>query len=623
MLFLMKTYQSNKKERETMFCGKCGASLSDGAKFCPVCGAQIENAEIPAQPTETEQGQTEVLNPVDPPETPAPEFVPEQPRLNHLPQEPASAPQPPKKKKIGKIVGGICAAVVVAVAGVTAAAFPWVSNFVRRTVMSPEAYYSHVENKTFNQVAARLETGVDAKVPMLTDGKVSSEFRAEIDPTVLQLLSNVAGTDLSWINDASINADIAAEGDKLQVILAAALKNDRFLDWEILRDGKNVYTGLPQLSDRYALLTMDALPALLNDLTGMDLSDYAANLNVRDSEDYARLLPELIRRYGKAAADNLGEVDREKDAIETESGDVSCTRLTVHINDDSVNEIFHAWAELLEDDQDVKALFESLYPYEEDDFDEFYQEMIGELSDADVSFDEKVDYVVWIDAKGEVIGRALETDYGVLTVQYPEKRGDSYLSVTFKADNVNVGFSGHAKDGSGEWVLSYNKQELLEITTKDLKVTDGSANGSIKVAPGEDIGAVLSLAGVDSQYASMLENIALCLDFEGTDGSQTVVLSLKQDENALVALTGKVWENPDLEMLDPDDLDVIAIQDQDDIEEWASSFDLIDFLGSLPEEITSLIGDLAKQNSSSYYDDDYDREWYIDDTPSFGTGTAL
>ncbi len=35
-----------------MFCGKCGSSIPDGAKFCPSCGNAVE---MPAQATPVEE----------------------------------------------------------------------------------------------------------------------------------------------------------------------------------------------------------------------------------------------------------------------------------------------------------------------------------------------------------------------------------------------------------------------------------------------------------------------------------------------------------------------------------------------------------------------------------------
>lgn len=41
------------------FCGKCGTKVDEGVKFCPACGAQMEETEQTAQQTQNTQQQTE------------------------------------------------------------------------------------------------------------------------------------------------------------------------------------------------------------------------------------------------------------------------------------------------------------------------------------------------------------------------------------------------------------------------------------------------------------------------------------------------------------------------------------------------------------------------------------
>ncbi len=116
-----------------MFCGKCGSTLSAGAKFCTKCGWQIPASQIPIQPTPQTPVQPVTQAPVQPvtqaPVQPAPEApmqpAPEAPVRPTLeaPVQPAAnssgaAPEKTKKKsKLPLIISLVCVALIVVGAG--------------------------------------------------------------------------------------------------------------------------------------------------------------------------------------------------------------------------------------------------------------------------------------------------------------------------------------------------------------------------------------------------------------------------------------------------------------------------------------------------------------------------
>lgn len=93
-----------------MFCTKCGKQIPDISKFCPECGAVIEQkpAAPVQQPTPVQQPvvqQPVVQQPTAPTQQPAPNY--------QQPYQYPQPPMPPKKNHTGLIIGLIAAGVVI------------------------------------------------------------------------------------------------------------------------------------------------------------------------------------------------------------------------------------------------------------------------------------------------------------------------------------------------------------------------------------------------------------------------------------------------------------------------------------------------------------------------------
>jgi tetratricopeptide (TPR) repeat protein len=148
-----------------MFCNKCGAQVSDGARFCTKCGSPLDAAAEPAQSTEPIEPaevtepveQAESFEPTEPNYIPTEGYIP--PELGYEPAAPSTSPEIPEKKPNKGLIAGIVAAVAVVLCVILF--FAW----IRPTYLSGSAKY----DRAINSAAAELaDEDYDAAIESYT-----------------------------------------------------------------------------------------------------------------------------------------------------------------------------------------------------------------------------------------------------------------------------------------------------------------------------------------------------------------------------------------------------------------------------------------------------------------------
>lgn len=628
-----------------MFCEKCGTQLQDGERFCPNCGepAPASTASAPAGGVQNAAPQ-----PVQPSPMPQPApYVPgsataagaAQPDGKGKRKKPDGGKKP--KKAVFVAAGVAVLAVVLVSVGIVVSAGN-MGNFFRRTFSSPEDYYQYVESENAEALAENVSDMYN-RILLSNKDLFNSAYNAtvtlELDDAGKDLLqlAGMAGVDLSALDSASLGGGVAINDDMISMNLSTALNNRDFLTFILLMDiakGK-LFVQLPDLTNTY--LGID-----LEDEVGYSYDNFVEEWeDIREAyEDSVGSLPgqqelaKLLNKYMKIAVSCVEDVDKSSTTLRAEGVEVKCTALEVTIGARDVADMLDAILEEAEDDDDLEDFIIDLAEAFGEDGGYIYDDLLDELEWAyndlkDVRGGNDIVMTVYVDGKGNVIGREFEADGVLISMLMPEKGGEFGYELSVKRGrNTYLSLTGSGeKDGDvidGEFSLScadfyYSSGgsrsgmlDILDITVESLDLATlekGQLNGTLVISPGSDVADMVRNAVGSIPGMSMLEDISFRLTAATTDGSLTYSFNVSYDGKSVGTLTLALDKKQASNISSPSDRDVVYPQGMWELQEWAQGFDedaILDRLGTIgkifgyddPEE---LLEELMWYLSRPYY----------------------
>lgn len=209
-----------------MKCRKCGAELQENEKICSVCGQEAETVETNARKEETK----ETSDTAD--------------GLTASDQAPSGSPEP-EKKKSGKVMLGVAAAV--AVVGIGAAAVPKLMENPKKTVI---AAFESINSE--NQITGAEEI-FGWKEFLENYGKVDCEsvFRIQIDGCSEPGMEMFEGAGLEVRSMADL------ENWKSRAEMSLDYKHMDLADLQFYYGDQMFMAAVPQLVDRVFTLKID------------------------------------------------------------------------------------------------------------------------------------------------------------------------------------------------------------------------------------------------------------------------------------------------------------------------------------------------------------------------------
>lgn len=573
-----------------MFCEKCGTQLQDSERFCPKCGTPAPVNAVPAsegtqgaaaQPESTPQAVTNAAGNVA---AGAAEAVKSAETGNQSVQS-VDEGKAPKKKK-GPVIAGVAAAVVLVViiaglSGITAR----IGNFVHKTFSSPEKYYQYVEKKNAQELAAAVgdfyqlyvldqkdmfNTTANSKVS-LTLGKGGKD---------LLELAGLAGVDLSWIESASFASDVTVKGDQLGMSFSAAVNKSNILSLVMAMDidAGEIYLQIPELTDTY--IGID-----LRDAVGSSYAKNLANGWEDFQEKYTEILTslpsqakleKLLNKYMKIALSCVEDVDKKSKSLKVEGVEQKCTVLEVTIDARTAADIVDAILEEAEDDGTLEDFIFDIADAFEADGDDIYDEFLDGLEYIyqglkNVRGGDEIVLTVYVNGKGEVVGRELEAGNVTIAMLMPEKgRKFGYeFSITEGRQSFSLTGSGKRSGDKidGDFRLRYSGVSLLDITTDNLNLKSlkkGQLNGKVEVSIGSGIGTVVgTVPGM-----SILQNMKFTLSGKSSAKSAECTFGLIYDGDDMGSITVSAESKKASSVKIPKEKNVIFVEDERDIEDW-------------------------------------------------------
>lgn len=626
-----------------MFCEKCGTQLQDSEKFCPVCGTPAPDSvdaapaagQAATENASVQSGQTQM------PAYAAPSFE-EVPNGSEVAigggamfsvSDPTETSQPVKEKKKSKkkffVIGGIVAAA--ALIGVVTFAFELparIGNWWHKTVSSPEKYYQYVEKGNAEKMAS---SAGELYQTIILDSKDFFNSTSNMTITLevgeggkelLELAEKMAGMDLSWFENVSFGEVVTIDGNQFGLDLSTTLNSEKLLSMVMaldLESGK-AFLQIPELTSTYLGLDLEELLGISFDdvVDGWEefKDDFQAVIDAMPSQSR---MEKMLIKYVQVATDCIDDVEKRSTTLKVEDVSQKCTALEITLDAELVAEMLKAVLEEAEDDADLEAFIVDIVDALGGDGDDVYDEFIEGLEYLyddikDVrGGDEEVTLTLYVDGKGNVIGRLLEAE-GVEIAMLMAQSGGKFgyeLSMYIDDGEESMGLYGSGKISgdkiSGEFSLNlydaYNGGdiEIMTFTTEslDLKsLKQGMFNGKIVMSPGSEL--VKQMTGGSPYVASIIRDLKFSLSGKSSADSAECTFGVIYDDKDLISLTASSESKKSSGVNIPKDKNAIFIEDERDLEDWFDEIDWDKFISglkktNLPKSVISEIEDICEE----------------------------
>ena len=638
-----------------MFCQNCGKEVANDDRFCAHCGWPVEQEESPAQADYTaapDYGKTEpVYGATEPVQEEAPVYGAAEPVQEEAPvygatepvQEAAgtygatepvygaaagytadyndtgdnSAAQGGSKlpqKKLGLIIG---AAAVVVLLIIVAFSSKTLANGLKKAFSSPEKYYQYVEKKNLKETAENISVIYDnvfMRNSNVTDTSVSSEISIALEEEAFEQLeewADIDKDDISWLSEASITVDYSMKNNAISGSAGVNLGKESILAADIVMDLEEeaAYAQVSSLSEKYLGLEFSAL----EDMTGEDISGEDIQEALQSLEDFYEKCPDkkkvnkILYNYFCTAIAGLEDVEEDKKEVRAAGISQKVTVLEVTIDDRAVKTIVESVLEEMQKDKDLKKIYEDLaeaqlmedaYVFEED-----YEDLIEEALDSVdyIEFEEEIVMEVYVNGKGEIIGRKFELEDAGEILFLKTKDGKKYgqeWSLDMGYSKVYLEGSGKESGSklSGEYEIgmeSYGEGYELKFTVEDWdqdSIKEGYVNGTINISMRDVVDMLEDELGIPG---SMFASYELEVELASKEDSGEAAIRLIYDDEcvATINVIGSVGKGQKASA--PADKDVIFIEEEDDVMDWVDSIDGEGFLDRL--EKAGVPGDYVEE----------------------------
>lgn len=564
-----------------MKCSNCGAELTEGVRFCALCGQKAEEAIE----------QTETVQPEGAPNTEA------------------ECEKTPKKfkKTIGFKIGIALIAVAVIIVGTIGAKAAY--RAIRKAMMSTTEYYQYVEQKNRDE---KMETIHDT-YNMLYDsvnkesGSQKASIKLKVSDTAKSLLS-LTGVDFSKLGDLELSVESSKKDSVLSAQYAIKMDNESLITAKAYADTKEkeYYVQVPELSESY-----------------LDLSNYTKESDLyelQDLSDIGKYMPKasdvnaVLTTYTDIVIKNAKNVTEAKKSIKAKKISQEVTEYTVTINEKNGIQLCKDILKSAKDDKNIKNIIKL---YSEDAYSE-YQNGIDNILDMiqtnEFSKEDVLTLKTYVDNDDVIVGRELVVIGADITIKElcprDGKKFGYELSAT-KGDTTYVTFSGSGEEEAdivnGEFTVGID-ESLMEGLDLQLAAYDEIAKIVVKdcdlsnISEGESRGTYT----ITTEVLPQLANYAFKIKTESNNSDMNTSFAIMAGKDELAAIEMHVKESKTSKNVKPSNSATLYdITSTEDMTAYAAEISLETFLTQLKEktgiDFSSLLGGVrSTQEDYSY-----------------------
>ena len=552
--------------------------------------AQVEVPQVEEPKVEVakvEEPKVEVAQ-VEAPQVEAPKA--EAPQTEAPQTEPKAEEKAPKKFPIVPmaIIGALAVIILL-----VAANFTKLTNFVVRTVSSPEKYYQHVEQKEMKEAAsilADIYQNAFLSNAKLNDISSDVELSVELGEDAQEMLADAMYVDdADWLSKMSMSAGASIKDLVVSGEASFTLGKDKLVSGAAVIDfdKAEAYLQVPELTSQY-------LGVSLEEVLGYSYMDADELADIFKSyEELYKAYPDkktvekLANRYMGIIIKNIDSVRKSSDTLEVGDIEQKCTVLRVRLTQKSIYRIMEAVCEeALEDKEllEVITTFAAAAGGEDMDADdveeaflegiENYLEYIDRMKER--ASDSEMVMNVWVNSKGEVVGRDITMNDNEKFVYYMPQKGKKYELELAYTDGWNqMELTGIGKKSStsldGEFELAISGVDIVDITVDNYnikKAKQGFVNGKFTVKPSKALLKEMDLG----MYSSIISKYAVTIDMSGSKNNVKYDVALVDDDEIFgkVVLSAKTGAGKKSSVSKSK---VTMVEDEEDLVEWVEEID--------------------------------------------------
>lgn len=350
--------------------------------------------------------------------------------------------------------------------------------------------YQEAEKAALGRLTENLPDSWDAYLEnyQKASAGTKSNITLQVEDTGRALVGALmGGTDVSWLQNISINSDVAIK-DGVEAVVSSVLLNDNKLcDFNVFMDLANLveYIQIPELSESYITAPVSADSEDSDEETEQFMNTYMTVLS-----DLTSMLPDsktvttLLDRYGNIVIDNTEEGASVEESVSVDGISEDCTAYEGLISGKALTTMTESILTTAKDDAEIKELFAQWAEASEGE--DQYQEFQSTIEDAlkDISSDDTADEStllsskIWVNSDNKIVGREIgiadDTETTPLfTWKAPSDGDSSALLIEISADDSSFTLTGSGKttDGllNGDYILALDGTEAVDINVEDLQ----------------------------------------------------------------------------------------------------------------------------------------------------------
>lgn len=338
-------------------------------------------------------------------------------------------------KKKGLILTMVIAIVaVLLIGGITVFSVPTLRNNLYLTILSPKSYYIATEAKNVKKMAENIGDVYERRVKKLNSQKKGTKKnKAEIKFDVSKELTGSLGVDEIFPVEFLVDGRNDFEKDRKQMEIECKLGKEKLIGVNMLMDlgKKEFYMQIPQLSSAY--LHTSPQEATKQDAdTQQDVEKYQKVVtNYLKDPTSTKVISNLVTRYGKIISETPEEVSIEKKAeYSVNNVKKNMTKVTVSVTASDVKELCDKIVEMARKDKELKKEMIRLGICKEDEYSKMIDKMEKILKESEEKDSGKLVMDVWVDSKGNTVGREIYVLDG-------DKKNSGFCYFTDKQDGTD------------------------------------------------------------------------------------------------------------------------------------------------------------------------------------------
>ena len=404
-------------------------------------------------------------------------------------------------KKVPIIVGSIVAvfAILIGVGFYLVKINPVTSNTIMSTVLKPNKYYQMIEGKNIGKIMSSSGEDIGNKISTLKD-KANEAIATNTTITLsegLTSFTSVLGPYASLINSiktVSVKSDVITQDKKSSCILELVLNDKTIVDVNLVLDqeNKSMYVQCPSLLKRWIKIPVTNLDNDFDFSKGKQITpeDIKTIMNT--------YLPILITNF-----DNV-KLNKGKN-ITVDNSKIDVSEIIITISKENEEKITNKLLNQLKKDDLVFSYLQSYGIFKtKDEYKKAIKsiktnmekaikqnkELLENASDDEKTKIEKVlkemqepkVMTVFVDKKGEIIGRNFESCDSTLSYLYYDSGDVSKFTFKVSADELKINANGNVVDKN----KTYSGNATIDVEYKPLNGTTKSSSDdetkNIKIA---------------------------------------------------------------------------------------------------------------------------------------------